>query len=124
MLEIQKKKLDEAVRMLSLLGAKYKVITSCGLEYGDLEVKGQSVLKKARNLPQYHRLETRKVFMPNLKNMKAGDVKVIDCGEYDPRVISRDIASYFVNRMGTKSVSCLTDLKGKSVQVLALQNLQ
>jgi hypothetical protein len=69
-------------------------------------------------------LETREVFMPHLKNMKAGDVKVIDCGEYDPRVISRDIASYFVNRMGTKSVSCLTDLKGKSVQVLALQNLQ
>jgi hypothetical protein len=52
MLEIQKKKLDEAIKMLCLLGTKYKVITSCGLEYGDLEVKGQSVLKKARNLPQ------------------------------------------------------------------------
>jgi len=123
MLEIQKKKLDEAVRVLNLLGAKYKVITSCGLEYGDLEVKERRDAKYVRKLPQYHRLETRDVFLPCMKNMKAGDVKVIDCGQYDPRVVSRDIGSYFANRMGPKAVSCLTDQKGKSVQVLALQDL-
>lgn len=123
MLEIQRKKLDEAVRMLTLLGTKYKVITPCGLEYGDLEVKEQRNTKHARNLPQYHRLETREVFLPHLKNMKAGDVKVIDCGQYDPRVISRDIGLYFANRIGPKTVSCLTDQEGKSVQVLALQDL-
>ena len=124
MLEIQRKKLDEAVRMLTLLGTKYKVITPCGLEYGDLEVKEQRNTKHARNLPQYHRLETREVFLPHLKNMKAGTVKIIDCGQYDPRVISRDISSYFANRMGAKAVSCLTYQEGRSVQVLALQDLQ
>ena len=123
MLEIQRKKLDEAVRMLTLLGTKYKVITPCGLEYGDLEVKEQRNTKYARNLPQYHRLETRDVFLPHLKNMKAGTVKIIDCGQYDPRVISRDISSYFANRMGAKAVSCLTYQEGRSVQVLALQDL-
>ena len=124
MLEVQKRKLEEAVRTLALLGTKYKVLTPCGLEYGDLEVKAQQNLKNARKLPRYNRLETRDVFLPCLRDMKAGQAKVINCGKYDPRVISRDIASYCVNTMGTGAVSCLTDMEGKSVQVLALQDLR
>ena len=124
MLEVQKRKLEEAAKTLALLGVKYKVITSCGLEYGDLEVKEQRALKTARNLPRYNRLETRDVFLPHLRTMKAGEAKIIDCGKYDPRVISRDISSYYVNAMGTGAVSCLTDVEGKSVQVLALQDLR
>lgn len=124
MLEVQKRKLEEAVRLLALLGTKYKVLTPCGLEYGDLEVKEQRALKTARDLPRYNRLETRDVFLPHLKNMKAGEAKAIACGKYDPRVISRDISSYCVNTMGTGAVSCLTDMEGKSVQILALQDLR
>jgi hypothetical protein len=124
MLEVQRRKLEEVTRTLALLGVRYKVLTQCGLEYGDLEVKEQRALKTARNLPRYNRLETRDVFLPHLKTMKAGDAKVIDCGKYDPRVISRDISSYCVNAMGTGAVSCLTDIEGKSVQVFALQDLR
>jgi len=124
MLEVQKRKLEEATRTLALLGVRYKVLTPCGLEYGDLEVKEQQTLKTLRKLPRYKRLETRDVFLPHLRTMKAGEAKIIDCGKYDPRVISRDISSYCVNAMGTGAVSCLTDVEGKSVQVLALQDLR
>jgi hypothetical protein len=124
MLDVQRRKLEQACSLLFLLGAKYKVITPCGLEYGDLEVKEQRVLKTVRNLPRYNRLETRDVFLPYLRDMKAGQAKVIDCGKYDPRVISRDISSYCVNAMGAGFISCLTDMEGNSVQILALQDLR
>jgi hypothetical protein len=124
MLEVQRRKLEEITRTLALLGTKYKVITPCGLEYGDLEVKENRVLKTARDLPRYNRLETRDFFLPYLKDMKAGEAKVINCGKYDPRVISRDISSYCANAMGAGSVSCLTDFGGGAVQVLALQDLR
>lgn len=124
MLEVQTKKLDQALRVLFLLGAKYKIITLDGVEYGELEVKDCTPVAKKAPLPRYNRMETRKFFLPFITDMNAGQVKVIKCGEYDARVISRDISSYCVNIMGAGSVSCLTDRDGNSVQVFALKSLR
>jgi hypothetical protein len=123
MLEVQTRKLNQALDVLGLIGAQYKVITPDGTEYGELEVKPLRPTETASKLPRYERMETRSVFSPHLAGMKAGQVKVIECGEYDPRVISRDIASYVANTMGSGVVSCLTLRKEGVVQVLALKNL-
>jgi hypothetical protein len=123
MLEVQLKKLKQALDALGLIGAQYKVITPDGTEYGDLEVKPVRPTETASGLPRYRRMETRDIFAPHLANMKAGQVKVIECGDYDPRVISRDIAAYFANSMGAGFVSCLTMRETGTVQVLALKNL-
>lgn len=123
MLEVQIKKLDQAIKTLDLLGVKYKVITPDGAEYGELEVKARRNPETVRGLPRYNRMETRNFFSPLITGMKAGQVKIIECGEYDPRVISRDVSAYCVNTAGTGSVSCLTDRAANAVQVFALKNL-
>lgn len=123
MLEVQIKKLDQAIKTLDLLGVKYKVITPDGAEYGELEVKARRNPETVRGLPRYNRMETRNFFSPLITGMKAGQVKIIECGEYDPRVISRDVSAYCVNTTGTGSVSCLTDRAANAVQVFALKNL-
>jgi hypothetical protein len=123
MLEVQTRKLNQALSVLGLIGAQYKVITPDGAEYGELEVKAIRPKETAAGLPRYKRMETRSVFAPHLAEMKAGQVKVIECGEYDPRVIARDIASYVANTMGSGVVSCLTLRKSGTVQVFAYKNL-
>ncbi len=124
MLEVQIKKLDQALKTLDLLGVKYKAITPDGNEYGELEVKVRRAAETLRGLPRYNRMETREFFSPLITGMKAGQAKVIECGEYDPRVISRDVSAYCVNTMGAGSVSCLTDRAANAVQVFALKNLR
>ncbi len=122
MLDVQMRLLNQAIKSLDLVNAKYKVITPCGLEYGQLEVVPDRPPTKSRGLPRYGRMETRDVFVSHLKDMKMGDVKVIDCGKYDPRVISRDISSYCANWMGAGVVSVLTNVEKNVVEVLALQD--
>ena len=78
MLAIQEKKLKEAIAILSLVGAKYKVITPDGAEYGDLEVKVLRPETTKNGLPRYKFGETRDFFRGDISTMKAGDVKVID----------------------------------------------
>jgi hypothetical protein len=126
MLEVQEKKLKQAIDTLEVLGLKFKVIRPDGFEHGDLEVKPPEPPKpepKITKLPKYKRNEVRSFFLPFLEEMKAGDAKVIDCKSYDPRVISRDISSYCVNVFGRQSMSCHTDREKKKVQILALKNL-
>jgi hypothetical protein len=123
MLEVQEKKLRQAIDILSLLGTDFKVITPDGVEYGDLEVKAKKPTTSVKGLPRYPRGEVRKFFLPLLTGMKAGDAKVIDCKSYDARVISRDISSYSINTFGLGAVSCLTERETNSVQIFALKNL-
>jgi hypothetical protein len=123
MLAIQEKKLKEAIAILSLVGAKYKVITPDGAEYGDLEVKVLRPETTKNGLPRYKFGETRNFFRDDISTMKAGDVKVIDCKNYDCRVIARDISSYGCQNFGTKSVSTLADREANTVEVFALKDL-
>ena len=123
MLEVQEKKLKQAIDMLELLGLEFKVIRPDGFEYGKLEVKPPKPAPKITKLPQYPRGEVRSFFLPFLANMNAGDAKVIDCKAYDARVISRDISSYSVNHFGHGAISCHTDRDQNIVQVFALKNL-
>jgi hypothetical protein len=123
MLEVQERKLKQAIDILELLGLEFKVIRPDGFEYGKLEVKPPKPAPKITKLPQYPRGEVRSFFVPFLTGMKAGNTKVIDCESYDARVISRDISSYSVNTFGLGAVSCHTDRETNSVQVLALKDL-
>lgn len=123
MLAVQEKKLSEAIHVLNLIGAKYKVITPDGVEYGDLEVKALRKETTKGGLPRYKFGETRDFFRADLITMKAGDAKAIDCKGYDPRVISRDISSYCCQNIGREAVSVLTDRENNSVEVLALKDL-
>ena len=127
MLEVQEKKLKQAIDMLELLGLEFKVIRPDGFEYGKLEVKPPEPPKpepKITKLPKYPRGEVRSFFLPFLEELKAGDAKVIDCKSYDARVISRDISSYCINTFGRQSMSCHTDRDQNKVQILALKNLK
>lgn len=123
MLAVQEKKLNEALSVLKLVGAQYKVITPDGDEYGDLEVKALRKETTKAGLPRYKFGETREFFRPHISVMKAGDAKVIDCKQYDPRVIARDISSYCCQAFGTGSVSTLTVREDNSVEILALKDL-
>lgn len=123
MLAVQEKKLNEAIHVLNLIGAKYKIITPFGAEYGDLEVKVLRSETTKSGLPRYKFGETREFFRNDLITMKAGDAKVIDCKQYDPRVIARDISSWGCQNIGTESVSCLTNREANTVEVFALKDL-
>lgn len=123
MLAVQEKKLREAIAILALVGAKYKVITPDGAEYGDLEVKAIRGKTTRAGLPRYKIGETREFFKTDLITMKAGDAKVIDCKHYDPRVISRDISSWGCQNVGRDAVSVLTDRANNYVEVFALKDL-
>ena len=123
MLEVQERKLKQALDILELLGLEFKVIRPDGFEYGDLEVKVVRSETTKAGLPRYKFGETRNFFKAELVTMKAGDAKVIDCKEYDPRVIARDISSWGCQNIGTGSVSTLADREGNTVQVLALKDL-
>lgn len=123
MLEVQEKKLKQAIDMLELLGLEFKVIRPDGFEYGKLEVKPPKPASKITKLPQYPRGEVRSFFLPIIKGMTAGQVVIIDCKDYDARVIARDVSSYCINEFGTGSVSCLTNRDMNIVQVFALKNL-
>lgn len=123
MLAVQEKKLNEAIHVLNLIGAKYKIITPFGAEYGDLEVKVLRSETTKAGLPRYKFGETREFFRNDLITMKAGDAKVIDCKHYDPRVIARDISSWGCQNIGTESVSCLTNREANTVEVFALKDL-
>ena len=123
MLEVQEKKLKQAIDILTLLGTQFKVIRPDCFEYGELEVKPPKPAPKITKLPKYPRGEVRSFFLPFLENMNAGAAKVIDCKSYDARVISRDISSYSVNHFGHGAVSCHTDRDQNVVQILALKNL-
>lgn len=123
MLEVQEKKLWQAIGLLELLGTKFKVITPDGNEYGDLVLEAPKPAPKISKLPKYARNEVRTFFLPLLGAMHAGEVKTIDCKSYDCRVVARDIGAYTANHFGAGSTSCYTDRTVNSVQVLALKNL-
>jgi len=123
MLEVQERKLKQAIDILELLGLEFKLIRPDGFEDGKLEVLPPKPAPKITKLPQYPRGEVRKFFLPFLTGMKAGNTAVIDCKSYDARVISRDISSYCVNAFGRESVSCLTNREANTVEVLALKDL-
>jgi hypothetical protein len=123
MLEVQEKKLKQAIDVLELLGLEFKVIRPDGFEYGKLEVKALRKESTKAGLPRYKFGETRDFFRADLITMKAGDAKVIDCKGYDPRVISRDISSFCCQNVGREAVSVLTNREKNSVEVLALKDL-
>ena len=123
MLEVQEKKLKQAIDMLELLGLQFKVIRPDGFEYGELEVKPPKPDPKITKLPQYPRGKTRTFFLPIVKGMKAGQTCVLDCQSYDCRVIARDVGAYTANHFGAGSVSCLTNRDRNIVQIFALKNL-
>jgi hypothetical protein len=127
MLEVQEKKLKQAIDMLELLGLEFKVIRPDGFEYGKLEVKPpeppKPEPKKIKKLPKYKRGETRSFFVPIISKMEAGHAEAIYCKGYDARVIARDISSYCVNTFGRESISCVTNREANTVEVLALKNL-
>ena len=123
MLEVQEKKLKQAIDMLELLGLEFKVIRPDGFEYGKLEVTPPKPAPKVKNLPKYKRGETRSFFVPIISKMEAGHAKAIYCKGYDARVIARDISSYCVNTFGRESISCVTKREANTVEVLALKNL-
>ena len=123
MLEVQEKKLKQAIDILEVLGLQFKVIRPDGFEYGKLEVKALRKETTKAGLPRYKFGETRDFFRPDLITMKAGDAKVIDCKQYDARVIARDISSWGCQNIGTGSVSCLANREANNVQVLALKDL-
>jgi hypothetical protein len=120
MLEVQRKKFDQALAVLSLLGTKFKVITPDGEEYGELEVKPVREKVTKGGLPRYGHCETRNFFRDKLVGVTAGQVKMIDCGPYDPRVISRDVSSYCCQTFGKGSASVHMDIGANAVQVFAL----
>lgn len=122
MQNVQRMKFEQAIKVLDLVGAKYKIVLPDGEEHGTLKIAEEKKPTK-RNLPSYGHLETRRFFMPFVKNMEAGDVTVIDCAQYDKRVIARDISSYFCNALGGGTVSVLADPHENKVEVFALKNL-
>jgi hypothetical protein len=122
MLNVQRIKFEQAVKVLDLLGAKYKIILPDGEEHGELKVAEEKKPTK-RNLPSYGRNETRNFFIPLVCNMKAGDVVVVDCAQYDKRVIARDISAYYSNKLGGSTISVATVPNEQKVEVFALKDL-
>jgi len=95
--EIQTKAINQALRILNAVGAKYKIIMPDATEYGELIIAKPEVKKYRRTLR--HPRGTFSAFLaPLFENMKIGDVKQIPFGEFKPEHL-RSAATAYANHL-------------------------
>ena len=80
--EIVKRTIAQAIKLLDASGAKYKIIDQDGNQYGSLIVTEPKKASKSYKHPPgtMHRF-----YYPLIKDMKVGDVVVIENFDFDAR---------------------------------------
>lgn len=108
--------LQRALQLLHSVGAKYKIVTPDGAEYGDLELAKD---KKSKRLHPLGAL--RNYYSPFIKDMQPGDVVQVPIGEYDMPRIQSGICAYAGSTWGNGSVVTRRDTLNNAIEVLRVQ---
>lgn len=117
---VQVQTIIRAINMLKAAGAKFKVITEDGDEYGDLEV----VIPKQRKHMDRSAMHERLKIKERIGAMKVGDVEVftlppdMHTENLDPSKLQSIIAGHCTNVLGKGA--CTTHRNGDSVEVLRI----
>ena len=110
MKEVQKLSLERAIRLLSILPCKFKVITDDGDEFGELEVKDVPKRKPLANPYGTFTAYIREHVKDGGTTVKVGDVVQIPLGSWDGETLRRSVSSYFSKAWGAGShSSCITE---------------
>lgn len=118
MREIQVKTLHNAIRLLSVLPVKYKVVTENGEEFGELEV-----VKQAKRVPRNpHKkwgdiADYAKSF---IGSMEVGEVVFLPCADFDPESLRSSASSWMSKTWGNGSYTTLLSKDHSTVEVLRL----
>lgn len=114
MKEIQLKELQRITKFIEALGCKYKIITSEGEEFGDLEVVVEK--KRTRTVKRpYGELVNWYRPLINL-NAAIGSVQEIDCTGRDVEAVRSAISAHLSTNWGKKTYT--TNLNKNVLEIL------
>lgn len=116
MIELQKRELARAVKLIEMLGCKYKVISPDGEEFGGLTVVIPKPPRPKRNLrlPYGTVAEYYKPFID--VNLNVGEVIEIPKGNFKVELLRSGICSYLTRVWGNKTY--VTMMTKDTVQVM------
>lgn len=106
--------IDRAITLLRSLKAQYKIILPDGTEYGELTV---AKAKAKRTFKHPHGMMSA-YFQPLVKDMKPGDVLVIDASIYGPVDLRATLSGWCSARWGKGNVITSINHETNSVEVL------
>jgi hypothetical protein len=114
-LDVKAMALQRSLQILNSLGARYKVITDDGAEYGDLKVN-YSTRKPSR----YPLGSIRNYYGPIIKDMQVGDVKEVGVAQFDLDTLQSGIGSFAGRLWGNGSIVTQRDFEKKCIQVFRI----
>ncbi len=116
MIELQKRELAKAVKLIEMLGCKYKVITPDGEEFGGLTVVQPKPPRTKRNF-SFPYGTVAEYFKPFIDiNLKVGEVIEIPKGNFKVEVLRSGVCSYLTRVWGRKTY--VTMMTKDTVQVM------
>lgn len=120
MLEIQKKRLMEALRVLDAFKGEVAFAAEFeGQTYGNRELKPVKQEKvKTKRGPIYPYGEVAKYVDPYLDTALAEGAVAVPWGPYDPASLRGNISARCVLRFGTGKANVMTNTENKTIEVL------
>ena len=118
MKEIQVKTLHNAIRLLSVLPVKYKVVTEDGEEFGELEVVKQP--KRALRNPHKKWGDIAEYAKTFIGSMEVGEVVFLPCADFEPESLRSSACSWMSKTWGNGSYTTLLSKDHSTVEVLRL----
>lgn len=120
MLDIQKKRLLEALRILDTFKGEVAYAAEFeGQTYGNRELKPVKVEKvKTKRGPIYPYGEVAKYVDPYLDTALADGAVAVPWGPYDPASLRGNISARCVLRFGKGKANVMTNMKDKTIEVL------
>jgi hypothetical protein len=116
---ITMKTIEQAIRLLTATGCKYKVITTDGQEFGELEIVRAPVKKKKVFGKLYPFGAMHKHYYPHLVNLQVGDVACIPVAPFDNNSLQSAVTGWASKTWGSGNYK--TCVVNNEVQVLRVQ---
>jgi hypothetical protein len=113
MQEIVKRTIAQAIKLLDASGAKYKIIDQDGNQYGSLIVTEP---KKSGKTFKHPPGTMHRFYYPLIKDMKVGDVVVIENVDFDARDLQGAVSAWATEHWGRGAYK--TCVVGPNVEIL------
>ena len=111
--EIVKRTIAQAIKLLDASGAKYKIIDQDGNQYGSLIVTEP---KKSGKTFKHPPGTMHRFYYPLIKDMKVGDVVVIENFDFDARDLQGAVSAWATEHWGRGAYK--TCVVGPNVEIL------
>lgn len=114
--EIITRSISTAVKLLTVAGAQFKIITPDGTEYGELEVKE---IRRRKFTHTYPPGTLQALYSPYINDLQPGQVAQIPYGDFPKEDLRSAVTAYCSYKWGNGSYrSCITD---QHVEILRVQ---